>query len=250
MLAHVAALKRVFLTGEMEAIILAGGKGTRLGKLTQLVPKPMLPVPLRPFLEYVLDYLAGQGVVRVILSVGHLRAKIISHFGRYYSDLEIDYAIEEGTLGTGGAIRLAMEKAKERDVFVLNGDTLFRVSLKDMFEMHQRHHALLTIALREVDDCSRYGKVIVKNDRVLAFNEKDSADRGLINGGIYLLNRKKALTLMPSGSYSFERDFIAQEVTSEIICGMSFDTYFIDIGIPDEYNRACSELGGNVRSLN
>ncbi len=225
-----------------EAILLAGGKGTRLGKLASHTPKPMLLVNGRPFMEYVLDYLMDEGIKHVVLSVGHMHQKIMDHFGNSYQGIKVDYAVEHAPLGTGGGIRNALEHCNSQDVFVLNADTLFKASLDQLLNVHKKHQALLTIALREVCNCSRYGKVLLHNDRIVTFNEKKDGGSGLINGGIYLLDRLEALMLLPKVACSFEQDFISHHATSRIVCGVPSNSYFIDIGIPDEYERACVEL--------
>ncbi len=229
-----------------EAILLAGGKGTRLGGLTRHTPKPMLPVAGRPFLEYVLDYLMSEGIKRVVLSVGHMHHEIIEHFGNSYQSIKVAYAIEREPLGTGGGIRNALEQCNSQDVFVLNADTLFKVPLGKLLNVHSKHQALLTIALRDVHNCSRYGKVLLHDDRIVAFNEKNDAGSGFINGGIYLLDRLETLMLLPKVACSFEQDFIFNHVTPRIICGVPSNSYFIDIGVPDEYKNACKGMDKQV----
>lgn len=171
----------------MEAIILAGGKGTRLGELTRLTPKPMVPVAGHPFLEYLLSEAGRRGVRRVVLSVGHFADQIEAHFGRRWHGIEIDYAHEDSPLGTGGAIALALASVRGERCFVLNGDTIFRVDLPAMLAFHRQHAAQLTLALKPMTDFDRYGTVQIENGRVIGFREKSPTREGLINGGVYLV---------------------------------------------------------------
>ena len=175
----------------LEAIILAGGKGDRLGALTNETPKSLLPVGSRPFLEYVLDYLSEQGISRVIFALGYQHEKIQFHFGERYKGLKLSCTVEEELLGTGGAIRLALGLARTEHVMALNGDTLFKVPLDGMLQLHHDTHADLTIALASVDDVSRYGQVLLDDHKVVGFKEKDTTGSGYINGGLYVLHKER-----------------------------------------------------------
>ena len=227
-----------------EAIILAGGFGTRLQGVVKDVPKPMAPVNGRPFLTYVLDYLIDYGYQRVILSVGYLHEKIVDYFGKKYKALEIDYAVEEEPLGTGGGILFAMSKCKSDNVLVINGDTMFKVDLTAFEHFHQEKNGLLSIVLREVEDVSRYGSVnIGENGMITLFSEKQvSSGSGFINGGVYLINRKIFEKYPQAKKFSFEKDLMTKYYTQECFYAMPSDGYFIDIGIPEDYARAQQEL--------
>jgi len=223
-----------------EAIILAGGFGTRLRSVVSDVPKPMAPVAGKPFLSYLLDELYRQGYRHVILATGYLHEKVEDYFGYKYHDIVIDYARETSPLGTGGAIVNGMQYCREERVTVLNGDTLFRID-------HERLSALgdecrLALVLRHVPDAGRYGAVEV-NDQgcVTAFCEKDpAAGGGLINGGIYRLHRSLLENRIIGQQFSFEKE-VLQPLNETFLAYIS-DTYFIDIGIPEDYNRAQKEL--------
>ncbi|MCB1802586.1 MAG: nucleotidyltransferase family protein [Gammaproteobacteria bacterium] len=225
----------------MEAIILAGGKGTRLGELTRLTPKPMVPVAGHPFLEYLLSEAGRRGVRRVVLSVGHFADQIEAHFGRRWHGIEIDYAHEDSPLGTGGAIALALASVRGERCFVLNGDTIFRVDLPAMLAFHRQHAAQLTLALKPMTDFDRYGTVQIENGRVIGFREKSPTREGLINGGVYLVETSLRDAL-PAGAFSFENDVMATRTDSLQMYGFRDDGYFIDIGIPEDYRRAGDEL--------
>ena len=227
-----------------EAIILAGGFGTRLQGVVKDLPKPMAPVNDRPFLTYILDYLIEYQYNKVILSVGYLHEKIEEYFGNQYKTLEIDYAVESEPLGTGGGILFAMSKCVTDNVLVINGDTMFKVDLDAFERFHREKEGLLSIVLREVEDVSRYGSVVIGNDNLIAlFAEKmASSGRGFINGGVYLINQKLFEKYPQPQKFSFEKDLMTKFYTQELFYAMPSDGYFIDIGIPEDYARAQEEL--------
>ena len=227
-----------------EAIILAGGLGTRLQGVVKDLPKPMAPVNGRPFLTYILDYLIDYEYERVVLSVCYLHEKIVDYFGKKYKTLEIDYAVEEEPLGTGGGILLAMSKCTTDNVLVINGDTMFKVDLTAFEQFYQEKNSLLTIVLREVEDVSRYGSVTISKDNLIAlFAEKQvTFGRGYINGGVYLINRRLFEKYPQPKRFSFEKDIMTKYYTQECFYAMPSDGYFIDIGIPEDYARAQREL--------
>ncbi len=232
-----------------EAIVLAGGFGTRLSHVVSDLPKPMAPVAGRPFLEYLLNELICQGFRHVVLSTGHLHEKIEEHFGSQYRSLQLSYAYEAVPLGTGGGIMNALRHCQEENVAVLNGDTMFRIDFSLLEVYHRKHNALLTLALRQVDDTARYGRVQTDTDgRIKAFIEKSASQGlGLINGGIYLLSNNlfSACGFEDIGEYppkfSFEKDLMESHVQQPFYA-LAFDGYFIDIGIPDDYYRAQEEF--------
>ena len=120
----------------MEAIILAGGLGTRLKPLTDTIPKPMVSIGSKPFLTYLLDYLIDEGIHKVVLSVSYKHEAITSYFGEKYKSVTIEYSIENEPLGTGGAIKYALKKTETENILILNGDTFFRIPLQTMMEFH------------------------------------------------------------------------------------------------------------------
>ena len=227
-----------------EAIILAGGFGTRLQGVVKDLPKPMAPVNGQPFLTHILDYLIEYQYNKVILSVGYLHKKIEEYFGNQYKTLEIDYAVESEPLGTGGGILFAMSKCVTDNVLVINGDTMFKVDLDAFERFHREKEGLLSIVLREVEDVSRYGSVVVGNDnRITLFAEKmESSGRGFINGGVYLINKEIFNKYPQPQRFSFEKDLMTKFYMQEPFYAMPSDGYFIDIGIPEDYARAQEEL--------
>ena len=227
----------------MEAIVLAGGLGTRLKTVVSDVPKPMAPVAGKPFLTYLLNWLYQNGTDHVILSVGYKWKSIYNYLGYEYRSMKLTYSKEESPLGTGGAIALAMENLKEDEVFIVNGDTLFLIELKNLINFHHTQKNDISIALKPMKNFDRYGTVELDNmNYIKIFKEKQATDNGLINGGIYLLNRS-IIKLLPSKEvFSFEKDFVEKIVNKISIGGFISDKYFIDVGIPEDYNRAQTEL--------
>jgi len=228
-----------------EAIILAGGLGTRLKGVLNNTPKPMAPIGDRPFLSYLFSFLERQGVKKVILAVGYKSDYIMSFFGKNYLDIELLYSFEDenNLLGTGGAILKASKLINDEDFFVLNGDTIFEINLIEMYRFHKSKNADITIALKPVDNVMRYGAVeIDKEGRIINFIEKGIEKYGLINGGIYLISKKFMHNLNLAESFSFEQDLIQKYFGLYKFYGIKFDSYFIDIGVPEDYERAKIEL--------
>ena len=223
----------------MEAIILAGGKGTRLKSVVADVPKPMAPIAGRPFLCYLLDNLSDANFDRVILSVGYKREVIQKYFGSLYGKMRLEYYAEETPLGTGGAIKAALGRCNDDIVFVLNGDTLFQVDYAAMRRLHVAGQAPLTMAVKELTDFDRYGSLAIEDGRITEFREKAFTERGFINGGIYLMARD-LLHDAPEGNFSLEQDFLMRRAVP--MNAFLSEGYFLDIGIPEDYRRAQREL--------
>jgi D-glycero-alpha-D-manno-heptose 1-phosphate guanylyltransferase len=227
----------------MQAIILAGGFGTRLRSVLADVPKPMAPLHGKPFLAYLLRYLQNQGVRDVILSVHYLREQIEDYFGNAFAGMSIQYAVEDKPLGTGGAIINSLPLVDpSRPFFVLNGDTFLKMDYRAMLLLHHQQGGMLSMALRRVADCSRYGVVMTEEDRVTAFKEQGGSYTGLINAGVYLMNSSLLRSRQFPDQFSFERDFLFPEVTILKPQAFVVDDYFIDIGIPEDYERAMKDF--------
>lgn len=227
-----------------EAIVLAGGFGTRLQSVVSDVPKPMAPVAGRPFLTYLLDRLGRQEYRHVVLATGYLHEKVEAFFGDNYQGIAIDYAREMSPLGTGGAIVNALKYCKEDSFTVLNGDTLFDIDHKSLCLFAEEKQTPLAIVLREVPDAGRYGSVEIDNQGcITAFREKDpTVGHGLINGGIYRIQRSLLDGFNAGQPFSFEKELMQQRFRKERYYAYADDAYFIDIGIPDDYARAQEEL--------
>lgn len=227
----------------LEAVVLAGGLGTRLRGVVADLPKAMAQVAGRPFLEILLDQCARKGFGRIVLSVGYLAQTIRAHFGDAYAGMQIDYAVEDSPLGTGGAVRLALTRCASDHAFVFNGDTYLDLEF-DAVEAHwQRHHRPI-IVCRSVADTARYGRVQLDDSRsrLIGFSEKGLAGPGLINAGCYVLGKNQLDGFAPGSVFSLETDFLARSTQS-----VHFDVFvtaghFIDIGIPDDYAKAQVEL--------
>ena len=222
----------------MEAIILAGGKGTRLSSIFPDIPKPMAPVKGKPFLYYVLNWLTSSPVEKIILSVGYKHEKIIEFFGDSFGGMSVEYAIEKKALGTGGAIKYALHWTKNENILVINGDTYFPIDLNSFISFHNSTGSRFSMALKKMQDPGRYGTVECVNDTIIRFNEKQRGRDALINGGIYLINRSIIESSKLPEAFSLERDMMEQYFQTENIKGLVFEDLFIDIGIPEDYNKA------------
>ena len=229
-----------------EAIILAGGLGTRLRTVVTDLPKPMAPINDRPFLEYMLTYLASHGIRHVVLSVGYKHEIIQSHLGNSFSGINLSYAIEDEPLGTGGAIRYAMRFIQSDRVFLLNGDTFFNVNLRDLSEFFNAYEPDIAMTVRLMHDFFRYGTVELDISRVKGFCTKKPVKRGFINGGIYLIRTALFNRFNLAEKFSFESDFLEKYLQEIKIYAMESSDYFIDIGIPKDYEKARNELPGLI----
>lgn len=222
-----------------EAIILAGGFGTRLRAVVDDKPKALAPINGRPFLEYLLDHLIHSGIERFVFSVGYRAQQIEEHFGTDYRGRLIEYALEESPLGTGGGIANALSFTESDTVLVTNGDSLFLSDIAAQQALHLRSGALATLALRPMKKFSRYGRVETRDDgRITAFREKEPVEAGMINGGVYLLQRDAFEQAGLKGKFSLETDFFTGMVDRFPLYGLSNDAYFLDIGIPEDFARA------------
>jgi len=227
-----------------EAIILAGGLGTRLRKVVKDIPKPMAEINGKPFLVYLLKYLSFQGIEKVIFSVGYKHEAIINYFGSNFENLNLIYSIEETPLGTGGAIKKSLNYLDSEEALILNGDTFFKINIHKFHNLHKTYNSYLSIALKKVKNPSRYGIVeIDENFRIKKFYEKEQLKKGgLINGGIYFLNKSFFTSLKMPDVFSFERDFLEKYYQNYDFYGFPCEGYFIDIGIPEDYEKAKEEL--------
>lgn len=226
-----------------EAIILAGGFGTRLKSVVHDVPKSMALIQERPFLEYLFDYLIGQGIQKLILSTGYKSEHIRNHFKTQYKNIPIVYSNEESPLGTGGAIKKALDHVESAQVVVTNGDTIFLGRIPEQYQFHIYNHADATIALKRLEDCARYGTVEINDSkRITGFREKMAAKQGLINAGLYILNRNIFESMVMPDKFSIEQDFFANYCDNLLFYGYEDGHYFLDIGIPEDYERAQNEF--------
>lgn len=221
----------------MEAIVLAGGIGTRLRAIVPDQPKPMAPVAGRPFLEILLDDLARKGFRRVILSLGFMAERVVDHFGTEYAGMTLVPVVEDQPLGTGGGVRLAMEQLISDHAYIFNGDTFLDLDASAVETRWLADRRPIIVA-RSVSDTDRYGRLIVDENRVVGFTEKGLAGPGLINAGCYVLPRSE-LSRFPVGTpFSLEQDVLAPLVQSGGVDAFITSGEFIDIGVPDDFHRA------------
>jgi len=226
-----------------EAIILAGGLGTRLRSVVADLPKCMAPVAGKPFLYFVIEHLLKQGIDRFIFSVGYKSEMIIDYVNAQYPDLDKQFSIEAEPLGTGGAVKLACSLASEDNVLVLNGDTLFKIDIEWLSAFHSSNSADCSLCLKPMNDFNRYGVVELNEDAsIVSFLEKQQYDFGLINGGVYALNVESFTKEDLPQKFSFEKEYLEVFFDKRKMYGLLQDEYFIDIGIPEDFEKAQQEL--------
>ena len=231
-----------------EAIILAGGLGTRLRSVISDKPKCMALVAGKPFLHYLIEFLKKNGIEIFIFSVGYMHEMIEDYLKNNCPDLNYQLSVEDEPLGTGGGIKLACKKTFEKNVLVCNGDTMYKVNLKSLATFHEKVGADCTLSLKPMIDFDRYGAVELNKDHsVKAFREKQFYQSGLINGGVYALNVKEFLKENLPEIFSFEKKYLEKNVDlsknkKPKLYGQVQDEYFIDIGIPEDYDRAGKEM--------
>jgi mannose-1-phosphate guanylyltransferase len=236
----------------VQALVLAGGEGTRLRPLTYTTPKPVMPLAGRPFLSFMLDWARSHGVDEVILSCGFMSDAVKLVLGDIYEGMRLRYVVEEEPLGTAGPVRLAYDQGVLEDrVLVLNGDVLTDIDLGAELREHEARGARATLALYPVDDTSSYGVVPTAEDgAVEAFIEKGGgeAPTNRINAGAYVIERDVVEAIPPGRAVSFERE-VFPELVGDGLYGFAADGYWIDIGTPERYLEATWDLlAGRVDS--
>ncbi|RTI88589.1 D-glycero-D-manno-heptose 1-phosphate guanosyltransferase [Campylobacter jejuni] len=214
----------------MKAIVLCGGLGTRLKSVIKDIPKPMAPINNKPFLEFIFTYLKKQKIDEIILAVSYKYEIIQEYFKDEFLDIKVRYSIEKDPLGTGGAIKQALELIKE-DSLVLNGDTFFDIDLNKM----KLNESKICLALKKMNDFDRYGSVeLDKMGNITSFKEKQYLKQGFINGGIYLISKDIFQDFHLESKFSFE-EFLQENYKNLKARAEIFEDYFIDIGIPEDY---------------
>ncbi|MHB8727682.1 MAG: nucleotidyltransferase family protein [Sulfuricaulis sp.] len=225
-----------------DALILAGGFGTRLRSIVNDVPKPMAPVEGRPFLEYLLDYWVDQGIERFVLSTGYLGHLIKGYFGRRFRASKIEYIHESTPLGTGGAVRLALREANwhGKQLVLINGDTWFEADVKRLVHDAERHQKPVTITLKAIEANDRYGGVAVNREGLVTRFGVRHPGKMLINTGCYLLAVSEVESIMKDypGNFSFEEDLLKACAETGQVAASIQDRQFLDIGVPEDYRRA------------
>ncbi|EAL8922311.1 D-glycero-D-manno-heptose 1-phosphate guanosyltransferase, partial [Campylobacter jejuni] len=221
----------------MQAIILCGGLGTRLKSVIKDIPKPMAPINDKPFLEFIFEYLKKQGIKEVILAVSYKYEVIQEYFKDEFLGIKIKYSIEKEPLGTGGAIKEALKFIKN-EAYVLNGDTIFDIDLKKLI----LNNSKICLALKQMNDFDRYGTVeLDSKNYIKLFKEKEFKKQGLINGGIYFLNKDIFNDFTLQEKFSFE-EFLQENYEKLKAKAHIFDNYFIDIGVPGDYGRFMNDI--------
>jgi D-glycero-alpha-D-manno-heptose 1-phosphate guanylyltransferase len=227
------------------AIILAGGLGTRLREIVSDLPKPMVPIRDRPFLEYQMDYWINQGISHFILSVGYLKDIIIDHFGNMYKNIPIEYAIEPDPLGTGGGLLMAA-KGLKTPFLVLNGDTFIEVDLNNLYEFHLKCKSMWTFSLFRTGKFERYmGMDVSPNGEILSLKSELNKSISLANGGVYLIDplALKLLDFKVGDRASLEDELLSNFISNGgVLHGKEFKGKFIDIGTPEDYHQAIDIL--------
>lgn len=233
----------------LEALILAGGLGTRLRSVVSDVPKPMAPVNDRPFLEFLLDFWIENGVDRFVLAVSYRHEIIQSHFGFHYRGVPLDYSVEETPLGTGGGIFLSLEKIRNTEpILLINGDTFFDIDVSGLLAFHRERRPDLTMVLRTMEAAGRFGTVNLDGNGRLDgfFPPGEGLPPYLINGGIYMVDpaflAREQKRWNGNTPVSLEGDLFPAWIKAQrSLLGFQGVGEFIDIGIPEEYRR-CHEL--------
>jgi D-glycero-alpha-D-manno-heptose 1-phosphate guanylyltransferase len=236
----------------MEAVVLAGGRGTRLRKAVPNLPKSLVPIGQRPFLSYLLDWLRVRGVTEIILALGHRRRAIARYYAQHpLQGVRLRYSVETAPLGTGGALRNLRSMLGGEDFLVLNGDSIFDVDLQQMFSFHRRRRSETTLALANPPETGRYGSVVLDaRHRIKAFLEKQAAPPAesngaggprWVNGGLYIMNKAVFRHMPKRQVVSLEKEVFPRLIGRRFY-GFPWKGYFIDIGIPEDYRRARAEL--------
>ena len=221
----------------MEAIILAGGLGTRLRSVVAHLPKAMAPIADRPFLEILLADLARKGFKRIVLSLGFMADKISSHFGASFEGVELAYVVEDTPLGTGGALRLALTACTRDHVFVFNGDTFLDLDVRALEQYWQKGQHTIVIG-KSVLDTERYGRLVAEGDWLIGFSEKGIRGPGLINAGCYVMTANALEAFPLNQSFSLEKDYLKPMIARGSVQVFVTNGLFIDIGIPEDYAQA------------
>lgn len=223
----------------IDAIVLAGGLGTRLAQTIPHLPKALAPIRETPFLQLLLNQLAQSGIVsKVVMALGHKASSIESFIHSQVYPFPIELSFEQSPLGTGGAVLNALPKTTTDTLLILNGDSFFDLSLADFYHFHQTQEGSLTIACRYVEDSSRYGSILFDEfQRIYRFIEKQPDSKsGWISSGIYLA-QKNLFSRYSPGIHSLENEFFPQFLQFPTLAYLHTGA-FIDIGTPSSYEEA------------
>jgi D-glycero-alpha-D-manno-heptose 1-phosphate guanylyltransferase len=227
----------------MEAIVLAGGLGTRLRSVVPDLPKCMAPINGIPFLSYLIDHLTTEGITKFIFALGYKSDEFIHFLNKKLPNNNYSIVIEDEPLGTGGAIKLAANEASSKDIIALNGDSLYKANLNQLMQFHLQNNSDCTLALKPMHQFERYGSVEINDNATIAsFEEKKFMETGFINGGVYAINIASFLAKALPNQFSLEKDYLEKYASEGKFYGNIQEAYFIDIGIPEDFAKAQIEL--------
>lgn len=235
----------------MQAIILAGGLGTRLRSVINEQPKALAPVAGKPFLYWLITYLQKQGVANFLFSLGYLHEQVELFLKDEFPILNYQTVVENEPLGTGGAIKLCLSFCNEEDIMLANGDTFFELNIDAFYRNFIETSSDCSIALTPMQHFDRYGAVTIASDNIITeFNEKRYCESGLINTGLVLFKKPvfESKTSSAGEKFSFEKDFIEPNISNLKVTGYIANGYFIDIGIPKDYEKAQLEMENLFKS--
>jgi NDP-sugar pyrophosphorylase family protein len=223
-----------------QAVILAGGAGTRLRPLVSDVPKPLAAIAGRPFIEYLLMQVRAHDIRQVVVCAGYRAEALMAHLGdgRRW-DIEVVFSVEETPLGTGGALSRALPHISGDRCLVMNGDSFFDIPIGELYTAHVQAGSAITIALARAERSSRFGSVAIDpNGNVTEFLEKSSVPGpALINAGLYIIERRELASIPAGKPVSLERE-IMPAMIGHGLRGVVFDAYFVDIGVPEDFIKA------------
>lgn len=232
-------------------VLLAGGKGTRLGSLTASTPKPLMDIGQgRVFLDLLIDNIIRQGFEQILILAGHFGEQVVARYhGKTIRGCALSVVIEPAPMGTGGALRWSRAML-ESEFFLANGDTYFDICYRRIEQaMRAEIDTDAAIALRHVEDAGRYGSIELSGLRIARFSEKTASPvpvAGLINGGVYLLSRALVETF-PAGELSLETEVFPKLATERRMVGQASTGYFIDIGLPETLQQARDDIHSVIR---
>ena len=231
---------------KIPVIILGGGLGTRLRPVIYDRPKVLAPIGDKTILDRVMENLIRQNFKNFILSVGYLQNMIRDHIaGRYWPEnISVLFSEEKEPLGTGGAIKKALDAADHDLAIILNGDTLFPINYQTLINFHISKNAEISIGLRKIEDASASGTVLSDNSkRILRLQEKNNMKQsGVVNGGVYIFQKNVLNRFNLPEKFSIEKDFFERSINEIDAYGLAFEEYFIDIGTPENYRKANNDL--------
>jgi D-glycero-alpha-D-manno-heptose 1-phosphate guanylyltransferase len=222
-------------------IILAGGFGSRLQSVVKDVAKPMAPVGNKPFLHILMDYLHQEGIENFVLSLGYKAETVSAYFEKLSLPYAIQYIIENEPLGTGGGIKKALQALDANEFLVVNGDTFFQIPIAKFIQDAQNSAADFFMALMENKNTNRFGSVRLDNELIVDFGTPQTD--GLNNAGVYFLKKAEFLIACETDKFSLETEIFPKLIRNKQLKAKCYEAYFIDIGIPEDYQRAKNELG-------